>query len=169
MKKDEYLINKGVNRWMVFFTIVFIIITSLFYYILYTENKLPTSITIWDFVILALATFRLVRLFVYDAIFKFIQENLMDAIEIMDNGELLMTHTLAQSSLKRTLYKLAVCPWCMGVWIALCGAFVYYLLPGSYFLFVVLAISSFASMLQVFSNLIGWSAEYRKLKAEKFV
>jgi hypothetical protein len=167
MNKNEYLIGKSVNKWMMFFTVVFVIITIVFYYILYAENKLPTHITIWDFVILTLATFRLVRLFVYDAIFKFIQEGLMDATEMMDNGELIITHELAKSPLKRTLYKLAVCPWCMGVWLALCGAFVYYLLPGSYFLFVVLAISSFGSMLQVLSNLIGWSAEYKKRETEK--
>jgi hypothetical protein len=83
------------------------------------------------------------------------------------DGVKVVTLSQSKSSLKRTFHKLIMCPWCMGVWIALCSLFVFYLIPSTYFLFLMLAISSLASFLQLLANLIGWTAEYRKIETEK--
>lgn len=169
MNHTEYKIHQNVKKWNVFFTIFFIAIMLYFYRTLFIYGRLPESIRFSEALILSLAIFRMIRLFVYDNIFLFLRESFMDK-EIMDeNGHQTIRFVDSRSSLKRTLSKLSLCPWCMGVWITLCSLFGYYMLPGTYFLFLILAISSIASIFQLLANNIGWHAEYKKLQSERMV
>ncbi len=160
MNAKDYILQNNIKKWNIFFIIVFMGTMILFYKVLYTTGKLPETISILNLCIITLAVFRMIRLFVYDNVFLFIREGLMDTVE--EHGY--YSFVESKNSLKATLYKLATCPWCMGVWISLCSLFVFLMIPNSYFLFLFLAIASFASILQLLANNIGWHAEYRKVQ-----
>lgn len=169
MKEQDYLIHQAIKKWNVFFTLIFVIVGIFFYLTLLRLGKLPESISIFDFIILALTSFRLIRLFVYDNIFLFVREAFMDEHRAVVDGEEKYSFVESSSSLKRTLHKLALCPWCIGVWAALCSLFVFYLTPESYIVFLVFAVAGLASLFQISSNTIGWQAELLKKTTEKLI
>ena len=156
--------NIGVKKWNIFFICFFIAIASLMYATLYRAGNLPFSVEFFDFTILTLATFRMVRLFVYDDIFLFLREGLMEKETVVIDGLQKTFFIPSHYPFVRTVYKLAVCPWCMGVWLALCSSYVFYLLPQSYLLFLVLAIAGVATTIQLLVNWIGWNAEHKKIE-----
>lgn len=164
MNQSEYRIQRGMKLWNIFFILFFVLVMSYFYKILSITGRIPERMHGFDILIISLAVFRMIRLFVYDNVFLFLREWLMDKTKVGDE----IFFVESKSSLKRTLHKLALCPWCMGVWLSLCSVFVFFMFPGSYFLFLFLAISSVASMLQIYANHLGWHAEYKKIETERF-
>ncbi len=70
----------------------------------------------------------------------------------------------SKNSFKLTMHKLLNCPWCFAVWTTFVSAFFYFSFPQTQLIFILLAISSSASFLIIFTNLIGWSAEAKKLE-----
>lgn len=101
----------------------------------------------WNFILIALATFRLVRLFTYDHITDFVRAWFADA----------EPHTL-----RATLGGLVNCPWCTGLWFAFLAVFLFFASPYGYPFILVLAVAGVASLVQLAANLIGWSAEGKK-------
>ncbi len=128
---------------------------SVFYlalaYVLYTwlaaSGKLATFVPLGDFVLIALATQRLVRLFAYDSITGFIRSWFDEA---------------APDSFAHTCGSLIGCPWCLGLWFALVVVFAYFATPVAWYAILVLALSSVAAYLQLLANWLGWSAEEKK-------
>ena len=113
---------------------------------------MPTLIQPFDFMLIALAAFRVVRLFVYDKVTKLIREPL----STFERGPL------------KTAYELLICPWCFGIWAAFSLVFLYYYFyPWFWWVILGLAISAIGSFLQILSNMIGWKAESAKLEAEQ--
>ena len=167
MKKKEYQLHQGIKKWNIIFTFFFVYVGGLLFYILLDNYKLPTYITFADGLVLTLAVFRMIRVFVYDNIFLFLREFFMDKHVITLRGQEYVSFVLSVSPMKITLHKLILCPWCMGIWIAMCSVFVFYYWPASYILFVILAIAGTASLIQLVANSIGWHAEHTKLKTEQ--
>ena len=128
------------------------------------RHLLPQAMPWSDFFILALASMRLVRLFVYDNITLFIREMVLDVTRVRyaGTGDEFVERVSSRNSLKRTLEKLLNCPWCMGVWFASALLFFYCAFPEIWIFFLILAVSGVASLLMVFANLIGWAAEHQK-------
>lgn len=129
--------------------------------ILETEARIPyAELTLVDFVLITLATWRVIRLFVYDAITKFFREQFYD-LKKVGKG-----YTLEKPKFgpRRTMADLLSCPWCIGMWAAATVTFFYLLTPYAYYVTIFLAISAVATFLQILTNMIGWQAE--KLKNE---
>lgn len=120
------------------------------------------SIGIFDFVLLSLATFRLVRLFVYDRIMKFFREMFWNA-EMM-HGEMVLTKPIRGP--RRTIADLLGCPWCTGIWMAAVVTFFYFLTPLAYVPIVLLSVAAVGSFLQLLANMVGWKAEGLKHDVE---
>lgn len=114
---------------------------------LFETNRVVHTIPLLDLAILTLAIFRLVRLFTYDVITKFIREWFTDA---------------KPNSFRHTVGELLNCPWCTGLWFSAFVLFFYFATPYAWPLFVLLALAAAASFLQVLSNLTGWHAESKK-------
>lgn len=110
-------------------------------------SGLPRSLPSFDILLMILATFRLTRMVVYDSIFEFFRS--------WFKGK-------EKGTFMGTLHSLINCPWCMGLWFSLFVTFFYFYTPIAWFFILFLAIASVASILQVFSNLLGWNAEYKK-------
>lgn len=114
-------------------------------------GRLASFIPLTDFVLMALAIYRLVHLFTYDRITAFIREWFVGFDE---------------TSFAGTLGHLINCPWCTGLWFAFVVVFFYFATPYAWYLILILALSSLASFLQVLTNLIGWSVEVKKREAQ---
>jgi hypothetical protein len=118
---------------------------------------------LFDLAIITLATWRLIRLFVYDAISTFFRDQFLD--EVLQNGEKVLVKPAR--GLRRALAELIACPWCVGVWFAAMVTALYVLAPVLHFVFYILALSAIATYLQILSNLTGHYAEHIKHKNEK--
>lgn len=147
--------------WNVVFGLFFLLLTVMGAIILQTESRIPfDKLTLTDFTLITLASWRLIRLFVYDNITKFIREQFYDVKKVGKGFTLVKPVT----GPRRTLADLFSCPWCFGVWSAASVTFFYLVSPFSYYFVLFLAISAVATFLQLLTNMIGWQAE--KLKAE---
>ena len=142
--------------WNFVFLIFFIILIIMGAIILETEARIPLAeLSTVDYVLITLATWRLTRLFVYDAITKFFREQFWDAVKAGRGHRLEKPKT----GPRRTLADLLDCPWCFGTWAAAFVIFCYLITPYAVFPVVLLAISSVATFLQLLSNLVGNKAE----------
>ena len=149
--------------WNVVFLIFFLVLVFMGTVILQTEAyKLPVDLTFTDFALISLASFRIIRMMVYDKIFAFFREQFYDPTEY--KGEVVLVKP--EGGPRRTLADLLSCPWCFGVWATAMVTFFYLLTPYAVFPVYFLALSSVASMLQIIANFIGWKAEQAKLDVE---
>ena len=147
--------------WNVVFGIFFLVLTTLGAIILQTESRVPLAdLSLVDFTLITLASWRLIRLFIYDNMMKWFREQFYD-IKKVGKGFTLVKPVTGP---RRTLADLLSCPWCFGMWAAASVTFFYLLTPYAYFFVVFLAISAVATFLQLLANMIGWQTE--KLQAE---
>lgn len=145
---------KGMKAfWNIIFSLFFLALIGLSFLYLSDAGKLTTAIVWTDLVLLSLATFRLVRLFTYDHITAFLR----DWVRPAKDGTFL-----------GTVRDLLNCPWCTGVWFAFLAYLGYSVSPEFVMpLVLILAIAALASFFQVFTNLVGWNAEDKKLDVTK--
>ena len=137
--------------WNAFFLLFFIAVALFSYGWLADNGQLAASVPLSDFLLMALAAQRLVRLFAYDHVTAFIRNWFAGADE---------------RTLRGTLGALLGCPWCTGLWFALVVVFCYFATPVAWYAILVLALSSVVTFFQLFANLIGWSAEAKKKEAQ---
>lgn len=127
--------------------------------ILETETRISfDQLSLVDYTLITLATWRLTRLFVYDTVTKFIREQFWNVKTVGKGYQLEKPKT----GPRRTLADLFDCSWCVGVWMAATITFLYLLTPYAIFPIILLAVSSVATFLQLLSNLIGNRVEQLK-------
>lgn len=145
-------VSKEQNIWNFLYSVAFLIFVGALTTILKNSPQgLPTSIPLFDALLIVLATFRIIRLFVYDRITKWLRDIFADFTE----------------GPGKTMGDLLGCPWCIGIWASVIVTFFYFLTPMSWFLILVLAVGGVASLLQLVSNMIGWRAELLKIKVQE--
>lgn len=156
------------NFWNMMYSIFFIIVAVAMTWSIYVTNgRLPTSIPLFDVILLAFATLRLTRLFVYDKITFFIRDMFQHSEEEYTHEGLTYFRKVERTQGPlRTAYELLTCPWCFSIWAALFITYAYFLRTQLFwFPILIFAISGLASGIQVYLNMIGWTAENRKLEA----
>lgn len=160
MKDDQGL-------WNFLFSIIFAAFVAGGIYFLTQLERLPNSISLFDFILVSLASFRVTRLFVYDKITQFVRDWFITK-EVRDgeNGELVVLRLQHVSGPLRTMSELLACPWCFGMWAAFVVLFFYTLSPLAWFPILILAVSGVGSFIQLAANMIGWKAERLKEKAQ---
>jgi len=136
-----------IDWWNIFFTLFFVVLTFIAYRLIILTGSVPQNISLWDAVIMTLATFRLTRLVVYDAITRWFRACFVHGEEYTFVG---------------TIKTLINCPWCMGLWFALIVATAYFIWPPLWFFIFILALGGAATLVQLLANGIGWNAEYKK-------
>jgi hypothetical protein len=137
--------------WNIVFSFFFIALVVSGYLYLAGAGRLVSSVSLADFILMALATQRLIRLFSRDIITDFIRQWFVGA---------------DPRSFKGTLGALINCPWCSGLWFATLIVFCYFATPIAWYAILVLALSSVASFIHIFANFVGWSAEAKKREAQ---
>ena len=147
--------------WNFVFGLFFVLLVVMAAIILETETRIPfADLTFVDFALITLATWRVIQLFVYDAITKFVREQFYDVQKVGKGFQLVKPAT----GPRRTLADLFSCPWCFGVWASATITFFYLIFPIFQYFVIFLSISAVATFLQLLTNMIGWQAE--KLKGE---
>lgn len=156
------------NFWNFIFGIIFaVLLVSMTFKLAWWRGVyfIPPQITLGDFLLMALASSRLIRLFSYDKITQFARDIFLH-IEYDSNGDI-TSRTKPTRGFRRTILELLDCPWCTGVWLTLFVAFFYLWTPVSHFAVIVLAVAGVASLIQLLANAIGWTAENLKQKTQK--
>ena len=78
------------------------------------------TINFFQFILLALAVFRLTHLIVYDNITEFIRRIVIQYREVQnESGEQETIIVIAESGWKKWFGELLTCHWCMGIWMSL--------------------------------------------------
>jgi len=149
--------------WNLIFTLFFTTLVVLGVIILEGEAyRSLREATVFDGALITLATWRLIRLVVYDKITAFFREQFYDV------GGTKTKPVLEKPAAgpRRTIADLLSCPWCFGVWAAAMVTFFYFLTPYAYFVVLFLAVAAVATFLQLLANLIGWQSEKLKRDAQ---
>lgn len=125
-------------------TFVFLIVLSISIYLLQKIGFKIEEVSVLDLVIITLATFRLVRMLMYEKVFGIIR------YFINSRGEKLFFNSLG---------NLVKCPWCTGVWAALFAFDLHYLIPYGLYLNYLLAMAGLASVLVVAVNNMNYRSD----------
>lgn len=138
--------------WNFVFSVFFLVLIVMGAIILDTESRIPLDeLSLVDFTLITLASWRLTRLFVYDAITKFIREQFWDVKKVGRSFELEKPKT----GPRRTLADLLSCPWCFGVWASAMVTFCYLISDFMIYPIIFLAISAVATFMSNLSHLIA--------------
>lgn len=138
---------RHIDWWNVLFSILFVFLMIIGYQLVVQYGSAPFYISPWDAFILAMASFRLTRLVVYDSITHWFRA---------------LVETATPRTFLGTVRTLVNCPWCVGLWFALVVSVVYFAWPEAWFFIFVIALGGAASVFQLIANLIGWNAEFKK-------
>ena len=138
--------------WNFLATIIYIILFILTGYIFKRKEINIEEIRLWEMFLLALATYRLTRILVFDKIFKFFRDF------IRSKSKLYLFYVVRE---------IITCPWCAGVWTAMLIVVVYFLVPYGKLLIYLLAISGVASFFVIFVNYFGLSTEEKQHKVRE--
>lgn len=150
--------------WNFVFGIFFLLLTVMGSIILQTESRIPLAdLTLFDLTLITLASWRLIRLFLYDSVMRWFREQFYD-VKKVGKG---YTLEKPKTGPRRTLADLLSCPWCFGLWASASVTFFYLLSPYAYFFVLFLAIGAVASFLQILANMIGWQAEKNQREIEE--
>ncbi|WP_286231262.1 DUF1360 domain-containing protein [Neobacillus mesonae] len=108
------------------------------------------NITFFQLLTLALASFRLTRLLVFDKITEFIRTPFFDEIEEENEaGEQEIYYIPKQSGIKRFFGELLSCYWCTGIWAAIFIVGFYLFFPVySGPIILILAVAGMASLIE---------------------
>lgn len=107
---------------------------------------------IGDIALMAVATYRLTRILVFDKIFKLFRDFLKSRERL---------------SLFYVIREIITCPWCAGVWVALIIVALYFMVPFGDIFIILMTISGIASFLVVSINYIGLSTEEKQQKVKE--
>jgi hypothetical protein len=151
------------NFWLLMLSVVLLILEL---WILAEYATLPTSIGLFDALLITLASFRLTRLFVYDSIMHFVRDWFLVREISFTDTEVVVTRRKHPSGFMRAMSDLFSCPWCCGLQIAMLVVFFYYLTPLSWIVIFMFAVGGVATMFQLIANAIGWRAENLKRLTE---
>ncbi len=153
------------HLWNIVFSLLFLwmLVYGTLLLDLYAVRALA-SLSLFELVLIALASFRLTRLFVYDTITAFFRDQFYD-VRAKRNGAEVLEKPAAGP--RRTLADLVSCPWCMGMWVTATVLFFYLLTPYTHFVIYLLALAAVVTPLQLLANLIGWKAEQTKREVER--
>jgi hypothetical protein len=131
--------HKSQSFWHNFFSLFYIVLVAVTLMFLDNHAKLPQKISPFDFFLVSSATFRLIRLFVYDSVTSHIR-GYLDKFE---------------SGARKELSMLINCPWCTGVWMGFLVGFLYFLAPLFWYPIFLLALAGIGSYLQIIIKKIG--------------
>ncbi|KND49726.1 MAG: hypothetical protein AB203_01410 [Parcubacteria bacterium C7867-008] len=141
-----------IHPWNTLLSLFFAGLVALAAWWLFASERIFYEVPVRDLTLMALAIFRLTRLFTYDVITKFIRDWFVNTRE---------------NSFAHTLGALLNCPWCTGLWFSFIIVFAYFATPYAWPVILILALAGVASFFMTLSNLVGWMAEGRKLEIKE--
>lgn len=140
--------SKTEKVWNVLSMVVFVLLLIAAGTLLIEMGIDITRITWGDLILLSIATYRMIRLLVYDRIFKLVRD---------------FIRSFQGTGLGDSLKTIITCPWCAGVWISLFNVAIFYLVPFGQLFIYVMSIAGIATFLQLGSNIAGLVAENKQI------
>ncbi len=132
--------------WNVVFLFFFGFLIVMAIIILDTESRIPwAEITLFDFALITLASWRLTHFFSSDNSTKFLREQLYDLKATTKSYALEKPKT----GPRRTLIDLITSPWALGLWMTACVTFIYLLTAFALYPVIILSLSAVVSILQI--------------------
>lgn len=119
------IIRNDEDFWNTLFGFLFVFLFLMLCLWLSQEGVVPRSMGIFDFSLVALATYRLIRLFTYDKI--------TDSIRTFFRTR--------ETGFARSVHSLLVCSWCTGIWMSLAILTIYYAAAYGWLFILLLAVS----------------------------
>jgi hypothetical protein len=139
--------NSQQKFWNFMATLFYIILIVLLGFGLKHKGVDIRQIRIWEVFVLALASYRLTRILVFDKIFKFLRD---------------FFRARSQLYVFYVVKEILSCPWCAGIWVALINIAVYFLVPFGNLFIYLLAIAGIASFFVIVVNYFGLSVEEKQ-------
>jgi hypothetical protein len=108
------------------------------------------TIDLLDFIIVALASFRLTRLIVFDKITEFLRNPFFDEIEEKNQeGKTEVYYVPKETTLKKFIGEMLSCYWCTGVWVSAAIVTGYLLSPAVFVpIILVFAVAGLAAIVE---------------------
>ncbi|MEH7177464.1 DUF1360 domain-containing protein [Neobacillus vireti] len=113
------------------------------------------NVDLFDFLLLALASFRLTRLFVFDKITEFIRAPFFDEVrEENEEGTMEIYYVPKETPMRKFIGELLSCYWCTGVWMSVFVVAGYLWLPIIFVpIILILAVAGIAAILETLIQL----------------
>lgn len=131
--------NSKQNAWNFASLFIYFGLVAYVGYLLKINGLEITEVSIRDLILITLATYRLVRIIVFEKIFKFFRD---------------FVKSRPSYFVLNTMKFIITCPWCMGVWAVLFTIVFYYFVPYGVLFVYILAISGVASIFVMIANLM---------------
>lgn len=139
------------NIWNFAFSVFFIgVLVAALWFMKESRGGYLVSVSPYDALLIALASFRITRLVVYDKISRWFRD-------LFDDPR--------GYGFRHTVHDLLSCPWCISFWSALLLVVCYFVFPWAWTVIFFLAVAGVGSLVQLHANGIGWRAENLKLDA----
>lgn len=132
--------------WSIIFSVFYLVVLTVFLIILDTEARMSyTDITPFQFILLALATWRGTRLLTSDHVTAWFREQFYDLKKV---GR---TYSLIQPDQgpRQVLVDLFSCPWCLSLSVAMVVTFFFLIFEWFFFVVLLLAVSALSASAQV--------------------
>lgn len=142
---------------------IFLLLFAAVMFALYELGRIPRTISTLDLILLGLATARLADIISTDEIMEWLRRPFvkMESEEIA--GREVQVREGRGHGLRKVIGNLLACPWCVAVWVAAGLTYLYFLLPGVAWLFILLlAIAEIGSLLQTLSTIMVRAEKYFK-------
>ena len=144
--------NEQQKSWNFLATVFYVVCLAGLGYGLKSVGISKEDFSVGDIALMAIATYRLTRILVFDKIFKLFRDFLKSREKL---------HVFY------VIREIITCPWCAGVWVALIVTALFYMVPFGDIFIILLTISGIASFLVVSINFIGLSTEEKQHKVKE--
>jgi len=102
-----------------------------------------------ELLILALASFRLTHLIVYDDIMEFLRKPFISVSYTTDDqGTIIRETSILGTGIRNWVGMLLSCHWCTGIWCAMIVVAVFYYIPVLYPILVMFAVAGIAALIE---------------------
>ncbi len=141
--------------WNALIFILFPVLVVVTYRFLENWGVLQTffSLTVFDLILISLATFRLIRLVCFDKIFSFARVLFYDTLP--DGTMIKPPH-----GFRRAVAELMECPWCVGIWASFVITVFYVVSPLGRLFAILLMTAALGTFFQVVSRRVGGGTSY---------
>ncbi len=140
--------SKTERIWNFISMIVFLILLAGAGVLMLNRDTGITDISTFDLLVISIATYRMMRLVVYDRIFKLFRD---------------IFKSFQGTGLGDSVSTIVTCPWCAGVWISLFNVVIFLLVPFGQLFIYVMGIAGVATFFQIGVNIMGLTAEEKQM------
>lgn len=151
------------KRYLMLLDVIFILLYIGMMLLLNYLGRLPRSISVFDLILIGLASARLTDIISTDEVMAWLREPFIQLEETEIAGREVEIREGKGDGFRKVIGDLLSCPWCIGVWIAAGLSYAYFLFPRVVWLFVlIMAIAEISSILQTLTTIFVRLEKYFK-------